>query len=242
MKVLGIDGCKAGWCVVSLVDGVYNLELLSNFSEIKKYHNPDVVLVDMPIGLGSQDMPRDLDDLARKRLPSKRHASIFIPPIREAIEAENYQAAKEINQKITGKKISIQSWNITKKIWEVDQFLLSNPEWQKRIHEAHPELSFNQLNMGKDLIYNKKSAHNQGIQERIEILSRFEKKAPSIITAFKNKYPSKQIQNDDIVDAFCLAITAKLGFLHCFQKIVGNYECDANGIEMSLYYYNPKMS
>lgn len=242
MKVVGIDGCNGGWCVVSNEKDQLKLEVISSFHKVIQNHSmASIILVDIPIGLGSRDVTRDVDHFARKLLDAKRQSSLFIPPNREAIAASDYASAKEINKEITGKKISIQSWNISHKIREVDQFILNNPELNKQIREAHPEICFKFLNDGIDLNYSKNASGRKGIKERISILSRYESTTSDFVNRAYRQHPARLVRIDDILDAFCLAITANLGLLHGFQQITGSQTQDASGIEMSLYYFDPKI-
>merc|ERR1712070_615966 len=102
-------------------------------------------------------------------LPKGKKSSVFNAPCRQAVRANNYIQAKEINKKILSKSISIQSWNISNKIKEVDEFLIKNK--QLNIHESHPELCFINLNNGVPLKNNKKT--NQGVNERVSILNKY---------------------------------------------------------------------
>ena len=113
---------------------------------------------------------------------------------------------------------------------------------RSQIHEAHPEICFKYLNSGRDLKYSKNAPAQKGIDERLHILDRYEVAAESIVKRFSEEYPSKIVRLDDIVDAFCLAVTAKLGLTHGFQQITGSHTNDALGIEMSLYYYDQKIN
>ena len=53
MKVLGIDGCRTGWCcVVFENDGPRSLEIFENISQVwDAHHDASQMLIDMPIGL-----------------------------------------------------------------------------------------------------------------------------------------------------------------------------------------------
>ena len=240
MTIVGIDGCKGGWCAVTISNDLLEAKVFSSFSEIiKKNAKADVILVDIPIGLGSGLIPRNVDYAARKKLGPKRQSCIFIPPVRDAINAADYSSAKAINFAITRKKISIQSWNISDKIREADHFMLHNQQSRSIIHEAHPELCFKYLASGKDLESSKNSPGRKGIEERIEILRSYDDRAAVFLEQYRQKYPRKVLKEDDLVDAFCLAITGKLGLFHGFQQISGDHTHDEQGIEMSLYYYDP---
>merc|ERR1712070_431832 len=104
-------------------------------------------------------------------LPKGKKSSVFNAPCRQAVRANNYIQAKEINKKILSKSISIQSWNISNKINEVDEFLIKNKNKQLNIHESHPELCFINLNNEVPLKNNKKT--KQGVNERITILNKY---------------------------------------------------------------------
>lgn len=240
MQVVGIDGCKAGWCVVSYADDQYQCDMFPTFAEIlQKHSKADIILIDIPVGLGNSLIPRDLDQEARKLLSSKRRSSIFIPPVREAVESIDYDTAKEINHEVTGKKISIQSWHITRKIREVDEYLQRDPNVESRIHEAHPELCFKSLNSWKDLQFSKNEANLLGVNERLNILNRFEAEASALAHRFSKNYLSKHMRLDDIVDALCLAITARFGLGYGFSRVRGSHSLDVMGFEMGLYYFDP---
>jgi predicted RNase H-like nuclease len=130
-SVLGIDGCRAGWCVATFENDQIKVGLYKSFEEIIHTHDlPAAILIDIPVGLGDKTVVRDVDIFARKALKPIRYQSIFTPPVREALQAASYQEAKAINQRITGKMISIQSWNIAHKIRETDSFLIQYPEYK----------------------------------------------------------------------------------------------------------------
>ncbi len=238
MTTLGIDGCKAGWCAAELTESEFSITIFSEFSGlIEKFESADIMLIDIPVGLGDQKTERDLDKAVRKLL--HRSSSIFIPPVREALSAKSYQEAKAINKDVTGKMISVQSWNIAQKIKEVDHALLSNRDLKKKLFESHPELRFEMLNGGKALQFKKNALQSLGIQERLDILSNFHE---NVIESFEcgcKQTKRLDVKKDDIVDAMCLAIVAMLGLKNGFQMIRGLNKTDSQGIEMIMYYYNP---
>ena len=241
MGYLGIDGCKGGWCGVYIVGDETKLLIektidlvLAPLNDIKS------VLIDIPIGLGSADVIRDLDSVARKLIKPKQTSSIFTPPIREALGADSYKNACAINAKISGKKISIQSWNITRKIIEVEKYLTNKSQSRRILHEAHPEICFKYLNCGKALTYKKRSPGYLGINERLKILSRFHPKSLQIFRSTIKHVSSKLAQVDDIVDALCLAVVCKLGFELGYEKLQGNTLKDERNIDMYMYYFDPR--
>lgn len=240
VTVLGIDGCRSGWCVAALQGGYLEVSLKSTLDEIvAAFPHFELALIDMPIGLGDKHLGRDLEQEARKELSPVRHQSIFTPPVREAITALSYAEAKEINQRITGKKISIQSWNISPKIEELDLFLGKNPSFQRQIFESHPEICFKYLNGGVIPSLPKSAHNNAGIEQRLTILNKYYGKIRKIYEQARGQLSGSSVKNDDIVDALCLAAVAHFGNLYRFQKIIGLNKTDTQGIDMAMYYYNP---
>jgi predicted RNase H-like nuclease len=240
MTVLGIDGCRYGWCVAAFKGEVFDLSLKLNLDDIVvAYPDLELALIDMPVGLGDKSLDRDLEQQARKELTPLRHQSIFTPPVREAVNAHSYTEAKKINYSITGKKISIQSWNIAPKIAELDRFLLKHPEFKEKIFESHPEICFKYLNQGVIPTLSKSAPKNSGIIQRLDILRDFQENIMGMYEKTRENFTSSGVKNDDIVDAICLAIVAKLGCLNRFEKTIGTNKTDAQGIDMAMYYYNP---
>ncbi len=45
---------------------------------------------------------------------------------------ESYEKACEVNEKLTGKRISKQAWNIIPKIRDVDSFLVENKNFREK--------------------------------------------------------------------------------------------------------------
>lgn len=240
MTILGIDGCRYGWCVAAQTFDRFHISLFYSFEEIILFYPaPAVVLIDIPIGLGDKTTSRDVESFAREILKPARHHSIFTPPVREALSAGSYREAKTINKKITGKMISIQSWNISNKIKELDSFLIHRPEFKKMVHEAHPEICFKYLHDGQMPVHSKNAPNGQGMEERLDILSKFEKNIRKHFNEGSSGFKASQVKKDDIVDALCLVVTAKNGLKSGFKKISGANKMDAQDIEMSMYYYQP---
>ncbi len=241
MKVVGVDGCKYGWCSAINCDGIIHINIYKNIEKLLlKSADVDAILIDIPIGLGDEFIVRDLDFEVKKHLERGKKSSIFIPPVREALSAANYEIAKNINKRITGKKISIQSWNISKKIKEIDDLLNLNPEYRSLTKEAHPEICFKYLNHGKSLQFKKQSPNKSGIQERLNILENYEPEIKHSFERARQKFNRKEVKDDDIVDALCLMVTATLGVKDKFQYIKGASTPDSRGLEMCLVYYLPE--
>src|SRR5690349_10382606 len=145
--VIGVDGCRAGWCAVVLRNnGRYECLLFENISSLwaaYKIHDPDLILIDIPIGLPENS--NRACDLEGRRMLRARASSIFIVPTRPAIYADAYAQGTQINQQLTGKMFSRQVWGIAPKIREVDALLHMDAFARAAFKETHPELIFTGL-------------------------------------------------------------------------------------------------
>lgn len=139
---VGVDGCSAGWFAVFLATEAeknyeWEIGLFPKFSSliyflINKYEQiAPLILIDIPIGLKNGVHGEQLSDLGARRILKARKSSIFPVPYREAVYVESYKKACEVNEKLTGKRISKQAWNIVPKIREVDSFLVENKIFRK---------------------------------------------------------------------------------------------------------------
>ena len=154
MKTAGIDGCKAGWILISFSDKQH-YKVLRTDDELKEaFDEFDRILIDMPIGLEDENYTRECDRLLREKLGADYASSVFSPPIRPALHAPSYVEANMQSFEYTEKKLTVQAWNITPKIKTVDALLQENEEFRGKVLESHPELLFMNLNGG--MIYQKK--------------------------------------------------------------------------------------
>lgn len=233
MSIAGIDGCKKGWLLVKYSNN-YSFGVYQNISELIK-DNEDLkrILIDIPIGLSSKKLERTIEKKLRSELKNK-HSSVFNPPCREALYEKDYITAKQKNIEIEGKSLSIQSYNISKKIKEIDEYLSLNP--QIEIIESHPELCFKYLNNG-NILLSKKSKYN-GLQERKNILFGYDEKLKDLFELIENNTLRKDVARDDISDAICLCLVNKLGSKENLSFIKDIIASDEKGIKIKLAYYN----
>jgi predicted RNase H-like nuclease len=235
--LFGIDGCTYGWIVANLYDGdEWNFELFSRINEFwKKYHHANLILIDIPIGLREKgDKARLCDKKARKILTRKRSSSIFPTPCRSAAYASSYKQANKINKELTGKGLSKQTWNITGKIKEVDTLLRQDNHAQKIFIESHPEICFTALNGGKPMNFYKKT--KKGVRERIKLISlrlNSIKSTESILDSVMSKFSKKDVDIDDILDAWILAISGSKGISH-LRFLPDKYEYDSENLPMRM--------
>jgi predicted RNase H-like nuclease len=143
-RVLGVDACRAGWVGIGLSGAEARAYFAPGIRELADRAAADgpvtVIAIDIPIGLADTGR-RDADVLARKELKG-RWPSLFITPVRAAVEAADYQAASAENRRLAGEGLSRQAFALRAKILDVDRWLRAGSAGPARVVEAHPELSF----------------------------------------------------------------------------------------------------
>ena len=228
-KIAGIDGSKGGWVCVSGYENNYKelkFEKLKEFNDIKS-KNFNLVLVDIPIGLDIdlKKGGRIVDKLARKELLTNK-SSIFNAPSRLVLEAKNYEEANKIN-KNKGMGLSKQSWNLVKKIKEVDEFIKNSNK--TIVFESHPEIIFQV--MKKDKVSTKKK-NDEGIIERRNLL---EKNGFNKVFLEKNLLAKDSFyKKDDFIDACSLFWSANRVITKTEVKIPNDIFLDSEGIIMQI--------
>ena len=228
-KIAGIDGSKGGWVCVSGYENNYKelkFEKLKEFNDIKS-KDFNLVLVDIPIGLDIdlKQGGRIVDKLARKELLTNK-SSIFNAPSRLVLDAKNYEEANRIN-KSKGMGLSKQSWNLVKKIKEVDEFIKNSNK--TIIFESHPEIIFQV--MKKDKVSTKKK-NDEGIIERRNLL---EKNGFNKVFLEKNLLAKDSFyKKDDFIDACSLFWSANRVITKTEVKIPNDIFLDSEGIIMQI--------
>jgi predicted RNase H-like nuclease len=143
-RVLGVDACRAGWIGIALSGGQARAYFAPGIRELADRAAADgpvlVIAIDIPIGLADGGRRR-ADQLAREAL-GRRWPSLFITPVRNAVEAADYQAAAAENRRLAGEGLSRQAFALRAKILDVDRWLQSGSPAAARVAEARPELSF----------------------------------------------------------------------------------------------------
>jgi predicted RNase H-like nuclease len=156
----------------------------------------EVVGIDIPIGL-SDDRPRQAD-LAARAAVGPRRSSVFVTPIRAALEAPTHAAATAISVAVTGSGVSQQAFGLRAKIFEVERWLPSAP---CAVYEVHPELSFTTMS-GRPPTAPKKSWH--GMVERRAALAR-----EGIGLDHIDPHVGALVGIDDLLDAAAVAWSAR---------------------------------
>lgn len=207
----GVDGCPGGWIAIGLdSSGASTSHLAPSFAAlIEALAEPELVLVDMPIGLPSAAVPdRVCDRAARKLLGRGRASSVFPVPSRAALAAADYATACDINARELGKRLSKQTWNIAGKIRELDDYLAAR-RTPCAIREMHPEVAFAGLNGGAAVAAGKKRP--EGRAARLALLARQVDGAAGLAAATRDRFTRQQVGDDDILDAFVGAVLARYG-------------------------------
>jgi predicted RNase H-like nuclease len=232
MWVAGVDGCAGGWFVV-LVDvrsGAMHGRVSRTFAEVlRSPETPRVIAVDIPIGLLDHAVPggRFCDREARRLLGRPRSSSVFSPPVRGVLEAQDYRSAHAMNKasSAAGVGLSKQAYGILPKIAEVDRAL--RPSVQTRVHEAHPELAFAEMNRGVALTQGKRSGAGQ--LERIELLRR------EGLDVAHHLRGADAAALDDVLDAVALSWTARRIAEGGGQRVPERPPKDSHGLRMEIW-------
>lgn len=222
MRVAGADGCKGGWAVVVVEpDGTARAERVARLAELfDRPLSPDILAVDMPIGLPERigAKGRAPERLVRPLL-GQRQSSVFSIPSRAAVyasidgavpEPERYQHACATARATSEppRSVAKQGFAIFPKIIEIDRWLRDTPALLPRVHECHPEVSFQAMNGGTPLNIAKKvknAPHMPGLVLRRALLERAEF-PPGPLAPFKAR--ELGVGEDDLIDACAAAWTA----------------------------------
>ena len=204
----GIDGCKTGWILATFQRNSLGFELnvsrLPTLFDLRNhldFSNLNTIWIDIPLGL-SETEERFCDKQLRKAL-GKKGASAFATPIKCAVYATTYQEASNLNFEQTGKKISIQSWNICPKIKQADEFLIQNSEFKPLFKESHPEYMFHSWHPN----HFKSKKTEIGLIQRLEFLDS-QLACFDVIDSFIKSHKRSLFAKDDVLDALALAFAA----------------------------------
>lgn len=243
---IGIDGCRKGWVAVTLASsGEPRIDLFSNLEDcfrgrLKSFR---LALIDIPIGLKARGAEERLcEPLARIKLRQRR-SSVFPAPVRAVLsQTADYSAASRISFKLTGKKISRQTWNICPKIREAEAFLCRRRSLIARVAESHPELCFASLNGGAPMAYSKRKrvgTCESGLNERLRILKKYWKRPQDAYPVFARRYPGTA-KADDVLDAMVLAVSARLMIVRkAWCSLPEKPQVDDHGLPMRMVYPDP---
>ncbi len=139
LRVAGVDMAGGGWAVVVLEEKrVVDAFRCESFADALTV-DARVIGVDVPIGIPATGA-RPADEAAR-RFVGPRAPSVFPTPVRAVLEAPTYAEARAVATELTGKSLSSQTYALSRRILEVDEYSHAD----ERVIEVHPEVSFREL-------------------------------------------------------------------------------------------------
>ena len=207
--IAGLDGCRGAWAAVLLdLDAPDHHEVILAPTVASLFERPDapvMAAIDIPIGLPDRlDANGRAADASARRALVGQTSSVFAVPPRAAIYAADYEDAKRLARlhSTPPRALSIQTWQITGYIREVDTLLRTRAELADRLLEAHPEIAFRQLNGGRPLAHRKKQP--EGLAERLALL----RSAGLPVTLLDAPRP-RGMPGADFVDALACLVVAR---------------------------------
>jgi predicted RNase H-like nuclease len=205
----GVDGCRIGWVAVfwNPRSGKVRIRILPRFADFASApEKPDVIAVDMPIGLPRHIGPEGRGpEQAVRPLLGRRKPSVFSVPSRAAVYTPgDYWEVCRIAALTSNpsKRISKQLFMIIPRIREVDMALRANPVLAAKVFEVHPEVAFWRLNRDRALEEPKKVKSGLVRRRRLLFGAGF---AKTILEAA----PPRGARPDDVLDAIACAVIAR---------------------------------
>jgi threonine dehydratase len=239
MMLAGVDGCPAGWVAVVAGAGFADprVRVLPRLDALFEPATvPDVVAIDMPIGLPDRVGAggRGPEAALRPHL-GRRQSSVFSVPSREAVYARDYAEACAAAQATSDppRKVSKQCFHLFPRIREVDTLLRAQPGLRPRVFESHPEGAFMRMNGGRPLLEPKKvksRPHGPGLDERRALLL-----AAGLPQALVEAKPPRGAGADDLLDACACLVTAHrltTGTAISFPAVPGR---DEHGLAIAIW-------
>jgi predicted RNase H-like nuclease len=235
MNTVGIDGCPLGWLAIDFEKSEKPYWVVRDENELKNtFDQYDRIFIDIPVGIPEESYTRECDEQLRKELGSDYQSSVFNPPVRPALYAPTYAEACIQSYSVTDKKVSLQAWNISDKIKQVDQLIQQNATFTEKVYESHPELLFRILNGWESVQQSKQT--RKGMKHRLNLLKSVREDSESIYRELKENFRRKEVGEDDIVDAMVLAHFAHQSEQNEICQLPENPSADSKGITMAIHY------
>lgn len=244
-RAVGVDGCRGGW-VAACRDGSENVTLAvySSFAALVEDLAPDVVAVDMPIGLPERIGAggRGPERLVRPLLGG-RQSSVFAIPSRCAVYAglsakarlpqERYRQACTVARATSDppRAVSKQAFHLFPKIAEIDRWLRRAGS-TVRVIEAHPEVAFWAMN-GDSALPEPKivsgRAHEPGLALRRQLL------ALAGVPDLHVPLPPRGAGWDDLLDACATLWVAECFIRGTARSFPDSPPQDGCGLEIAIW-------
>ena len=235
-RVMGIDGCPAGWMAVSIAaEGPLEPEIFiaPRFAQLVEMTDNVILAVDMPIGLPDAIGPegRGPEKRVRQKL-AQRQSSVFSVPSRSAVMTTDYREACAVAGATSTppRRVAKQCFHIFPKIREIDA--LMSPALEARVFEVHPELAFWRLNGGVAMALPKKvksRPNPAGLDERRSLLVRHGYRAESLQSA------PRGAAADDLLDAAACALIARRILRGEAESFPSPPTRDARGLRIAIW-------
>ena len=235
----GVDGCRGGWIVAFIRAGgdEARIRVVRCFADILGApENPDVIAVDMPIGLPERTGygGRTAENAVR-RLLGARQSSVFSVPSRAALEQTDYRQACTVALATSDppRKISKQLFMIAPRIREVDACLRDDKAAAGRVFEVHPEVAFWRLNGERALTEPKKikgKPYEPGLALRRNLLV-----AAGLPPGTLESAPPAGAGSDDLLDALACAAVARRLHAGIAEPFPDPPPVDSYGLPMAIW-------
>jgi predicted RNase H-like nuclease len=240
-RVAGVDGCPAGWIVVSYpLDQPDQATCRICFTFRDLLHDDPglaAIAVDIPVGLPEiGEYGGRAADRAARSLLGERRSSVFSVPARAAASCSDYGVACEtaLAHSVPPRKVSKQAFNLFPKIRELDA--LMTPDLQDWVVECHPEVVFWAINGRTPLTEPKKvksRSYGPGLDLRRRLLA-----TQGFDPAFLEDpgVPLRIAAPDDLLDACAAAWTAGRVAKGTAERLPETPPTDARGLRMEIVF------
>jgi predicted RNase H-like nuclease len=222
----GVNACKGGWVAAATRGDVEHAYLLfvSRLDDLFAGHGVTFAVADVPMGLTSGPEPRSVEAAMRAFLPGKA-SSVFSTPCRQALGAESYEEACEINERHLGRRLSVQAYALFERIREADA--TARTRGQQLLREGHSEVSYAAM-AGAPLQTKKKS--REGREDRRLLLEKRGMPAADLLAERWRGTCSKE----NVLDAAALLWTAARVVRGNHRTFPSDPEFDETGLGMSV--------
>lgn len=225
-RYFGVDGCPGGWVAIDAAAPGEPRVFPTIHDLWRSCSRAARILIDVPIGLS--DAARACD-LAAKAVLGRWNSRVFLTPPRPVLYAEEYRRANQLCRRLRGAGLSKQTWFITPKIREVDEFLRATPAARGILRECHPEVCFWGF-AGRALAENKLT--EEGLAARAELLATV---FPEIRVRPVRAGGREVAGADDVLDALIAAWCAS-GPEEELQTLPERPPVDAEGLRIEMVY------
>lgn len=226
--VAGVLPCGSRWLVASgRLQGITltctDPQLFDSLIDILDYR-PSYEVIALACNIGLPTTPtrggRTCDREARRLLGFARGGAVLSAPVRAALSTATYDEAMIVNG-----GISSVAHIMLPRIAEVDAAI--EPYWQRSVYEAHPELSFYQLNGDAPLAHGKHT--EDGRSERRSLL---EQRMPGVQAIIDARVTSAR--HHHLVDAAAVLWTARRIAGRAVHRVPQDPEWDDKGLRMEI--------